>query len=198
MSTTLALESLFERVSASFAADGIQAANVFGWRQPATHIASGFARIAWVPGNTGGAVGETTAPRHPGSIPRPLLMLRELFTVYISAADNGAPESELAQYHITRMLRDAWLRAVYLAAHGTFRIRDEQWITDRRERRHGAAIRLVCEIEAPIVDALPDAPLVGTELPADVVDAHAVALEENTELAAANALALNDTDDPTD
>lgn len=155
---TTALEHLYQRVTQSFTADGIQAVNVFGWRMPAQHPYG--ARIAWVPGDPSGALGATGAARNPGSHPRPIGMLLELFTVYITAQDPSDPENELKQYHLVRLLRDAWYRAVYRAAHGTFQLRAESWVTNKTERRHGATLRIVVEVQAPIVDALPDEPLV--------------------------------------
>lgn len=150
MSTTLAVEQLFARVVARFAHDGTTAVNVFGWREVAKHVEGN--RIAWVPGDPTGKVGATTGARSPGRNPRPLATLRELFTIWISASDLTATEDELAQYKAVRVLRDQWYRAVYLAAHGTFYIRDEAWETRRLERRHGATLRIVLELEAAVLD----------------------------------------------
>lgn len=161
--SALALEHLFNAVVASFEEDEINATNVFGWRQAAQHAYG--PRIAWIPGDQGGNIGSTGPARNPGGFPRSLGTLGELFTVLISAQDESDPENELAQYHIVRMLRDAWYRAVYNAAHGTFVVRSESWTTDKMERRAGASLRLVCEIQSPITDELPDAPLVGIPLP---------------------------------
>lgn len=152
MTTTLAVEQLYSRVVARFALDVTPAENVFGWREPEKHVEGN--RIAWVPGDPSGKVGLTAPPRNPGRNPRPLATLRELFTCVISASDPTDPENELAQYKATRLLRDLWFRAVYLAAHGTFVIRDEAWISVRKERRHGAAIRVVLELEAMVADTV--------------------------------------------
>lgn len=173
--STLALENLFNVVSASFTADGILASNIFGWRIPEQHPYG--PRVAWVPGNPSNSAGISTAPRNPGGVPRALGMLPELFTVYFTAQDPADPENEQTQYHIVRMLHDAWFRAVYRAAHGTFYIRDEGWETKHNVRRHGATLRVVCEIQAPILDRLPDPPLVAPGTPQDdlidaVQDAH--------------------------
>lgn len=180
MTITLALERLFDSVQASFAADSINAVNVFGWREPSKHPAGVLStRIAWVPGDPSDSVGSTGPARNPGQIPRSLGTLGELFTVYISGQDPSAPEDERKQYHICRLLRDAWFRAVYAAAYGTFAVRSETWVNNQRERRHGAALRLVCEIQAPIIDAPPDDPLItGGDGSLDVVDAVAAALPD--------------------
>jgi hypothetical protein len=181
--STLAVENLFNQVSASFAADGILATNLFGWRVPTQHPYG--PRVAWVPGDPSNSAGLSTAPRGPGGVPRSLGMLRELFTVYFTAQDPADPENELAQYHIVRMLHDAWYRAVYHTAFGTFWIRSEAWETKRSERRHGATLRVVCEILAPILDRLPDPPLIGTGVDQDLItDAVQDAIDHGTTMGA--------------
>lgn len=177
--TKLALEYLYDSVVASFAADQINATNLFGWRASAQNIYG--PRIVWQPGDPSDSVGTTGPARNPGGYPRSLGTLGELFTVRISATDESEPENELKQYHIVRMLRDAWFRAVYKAAYGTFAVRSESWMTDKRERRAGAALQLVCEIQSPIVDALPDEPLIGIPPEADTTDASPVGAEINVE-----------------
>jgi len=155
----LALEDMYDRVQASFADDGINAEHVFGWRTPAQYPGS-LPRCAWVPGDDG-ALGELGAPLL-AQDPRPLAQLNELFTVYMSASDPRDIENERAQYHATRFLYEAWFRAAYRAAHGTFRIKSQRWVHKQTDRSFGATLRVVCEIQAPLVDALPDEPLVGS------------------------------------
>lgn len=145
-----ALTNLYQVVSQSFVAESVPAVNVFGWRVPAQHPYGN--RITWIPGDPTGAVGVTGPTRNPGGYPRSLGTLHELFTVLINGQDLTDPENELAQYDIVRRLRDAWYRAVYRAAHGAFAVRYEEWDLSRVERRHGAALRIVCEIEATIPD----------------------------------------------
>ena len=169
MTITLALEHLFTEVSASFASDGILADNVFGWRVPAQHPMR--PRVAWVPGDQAASIGLTIGARNPGGNPRSLGTLNELFTVYFTATDTSAPENELVQYHLVRMLRDAWFRAVYQIAHGTFAIVNEGWVTDHLERRSGATAFMVVAIEAAILDVLPDPPLVVSPVESGAVDA---------------------------
>lgn len=156
--STLGVENLFNQVTSSFASDGIHATNVFGWREPTKHPYG--PRVAWVPGDPSSNAGLTGAPRGPGGNPRALHGMRELCTVYFTAQDPSDPENEQVQYHIVRMLHDAWLRAVYRAAHGTYWIRSETWETKRSERRHGATLRLVFELLVPVLDQLPDVPLI--------------------------------------
>ncbi len=160
MPSKLALVWLFEQVSARLAADGTPVTNAFGWRIPAQHPYGN--RIAWVPGDPSGSLGVIAPPRNPGTTPRSLFTLNELFTCVIYGEDLTDPENEIRQYEIVRYLRDAWLRAIYHTAHGAFTLRTEQWITDRLERRHGAALRCVCDIQATV----PDVPFPETVPPA--------------------------------
>lgn len=148
---TLPIEVVLSAVRTRFTAEGTAAEIVFGWREPEKH-ALGPNRIVWVPGDPSGAVGATSGARNPGGNPRPLATLNELFTVWIASADATAPDDELAQYKAVRVLRDLWYRAVYKAAHGTFQIRSEQWLNNIKERRYGAAIRVVFELQAFVPD----------------------------------------------
>ncbi len=147
MNETLPIEVLLDRVRARFTAQGIAAENVFGWREPAQHARGD--RVAWVPGDQSGSMGTVTGGKR-GMRPRSLATLNELFTVWISAADPANIESEAAQYHAARVLYDAWYEALYKAAHGTFTIKTEQWLTGRSERRYGAACKVVIELQAAI------------------------------------------------
>lgn len=174
MATILALEKLYTDCVTRFGAEGTfgttpsgpaaaAAANPFGWRETARQ-GGATNRIVWVPGDDAqGNLGALDPPRYPGRIDpgRPLGTLDELFTCYISAADGAALQTnELAQYKATRLLYDAWYRAVYLAAHGTFHIRASSWVISTRagpkaERRFGATIRVLGAIQAMIPDEVP-------------------------------------------
>jgi hypothetical protein len=156
MAIIFALESLYNDVVATFAADGTNAPNIFGWRTPPQKFA-GVNRVCWVPGDDVDA-GEIAGARFPGQNPRPLATLVELFTVYLLTADVVSPENELAQYKAARTLFDAWYRAAYLSAHGTFSIDRVEWLNAQKERRFGAGLKVVCRVEAQIPDeAAPDA-----------------------------------------
>jgi hypothetical protein len=158
MADVLALEVLFDAVVARFAAetpDGqTPVPNLFGWREPAQKMTTG-ARILWIPGDPNGSLGDLLPATQPGRNPRSLATIDEAFTVEILSHDATALEVERAQYHVTRLLFDAWYRAVYHAMPGRVRIISHEWITDRKERRFGAGIRAVCAVSAMI----PDAPL---------------------------------------
>ena len=151
MSAVLALPHLFDLVVARFAREGTDVPQSFGWRAPQRHTTTS-ARIAWVPGDPSGHAGELSSARNPGRHPRPLATLLERFTVILSAVDPDAPEDERRQYEATRLLYDAWLRAVYLAARGTFRIVSSTWDTTHNLRRRGAALVVVATVEAMIPD----------------------------------------------
>ena len=167
MGAVLALENLYDLCLARFTAEGTfpdaAAANTFGWREPVRQ-GGPVNRLIWVPGDPSGGLGEIKGPRYPyqnaGSITaagRPLLNLNELFSVYVVAADVTPANVtvERAQYHAARLLYDAWLRAVYLAAHGTFEILSQRWIVDKTERRFGESMVVV----GAILAVIPDAPL---------------------------------------
>lgn len=151
MADILALEKLYTDVLARFVTDGTPVANVFGWRAKDELIPSG-ARIAWIPGDPSGNAGESAPARNPGRNPRSVATLRELFHVVISSVDPTALEDEAKQYHAVRLLYDVWLRAVHLASYGTYQIKSQAWVTDKKVRRRGAALQVTCTIEAMIPD----------------------------------------------
>lgn len=162
MTDTLALENLYNLVSARFTAEATGAANLFGWRKSAQQIPG--AKVVWIPGDPTGSLGETLAARQPGRNPRPLATLDELFYVEVTgAAVAGTPEDELLQYKATRLLYDAWYRAVHLAAHGTVRVRSATWVVDKKERRARTSIRAVCTIQAMIPDLVVELAPVDTQ-----------------------------------
>lgn len=152
---TLALEALYIAVKSAieteYSSDGIEVA--FGWRQPSKSQVL-TRRIVFVPGDPTGNAGRVGPARDPGRNPRPLATLHEQFHVVISANDPTAPEVEVAQYRIVRVLRDSVHRAMYRAARGTFAIEREQWDVDlQNERRFGAALVMQCTIQAMVPDS---------------------------------------------
>lgn len=178
MSDPFAVTSIFDAVSTHFvdlaaAADppAVAVPNVFGWRERAKKLASpvtGTARrIVWIPGDDSGRelsdLGEVGPPRFPGREPRSLATLHELVTVYIEASDLASPEDERAQYVAARALYDEWHRALYRAARTTYAIVSEGWVTTQKERRHGAAIRVLLSIEAMLPDATRGEAVVGLD-----------------------------------
>jgi hypothetical protein len=153
----LALELLYEAVKVRFLAEGgPAAAQPFGWRSVAAqHVGP---RIVWVPGNPLGAIGRIGPPRNPGGDPRSLGTIYEAFHVVISSQDPEDPEDEQLQYRTTRLLYDAWHRAVYHAAFGTVALESPEWLIEKLERRFGTALRVVGTIQAKIPDVGPDGP----------------------------------------
>ncbi len=152
MADKLALLKLYDDVQARFDTEGTVCAMAFGWRPPAQQQLTA-ARITWTPGDVNGKIGEVGAPRRPGRDPRPLGTLHELFTVEFFAFDPAEPENERLQYQAVRFLFDAWFRAVYLSAYGTFALIENEWLLASKERRHGAGLRIVATIDAMIPDA---------------------------------------------
>jgi hypothetical protein len=148
----LALENLYLSVVARFALDGTDAKQPFGFAKPTKQTIGN--RIAWVPGDPQGKIGALGPARNPGGNPRSLATLLENFHVYISGSDASAPRDEFAQYKATRLLADAWLRAVYLAAHGTFEITATEWLVANPEMNFGGLIRITGMIQAPVPDEL--------------------------------------------
>jgi hypothetical protein len=164
MADMFALDSLYADVKARFAAESPSAPVYmpFGWREPSKSYSG--SRIAWVPGDPSGNLGRVGPAKHPGRNPRPLATLFELFHCVISANDLTAPENELAQYRAVRFLYDAWVRAVYLAARGTFTIDSASWDVDfQNERRFGASLIVTCSIQAMVPDAAFEGVPVGAE-----------------------------------
>jgi len=174
MAEILALELLFDSVVARWAHEAgpgeTPVPNLFGWREPAQKLTIGT-RIVWIPGDPNGDFGAIVPVTQPGRNPRSLATLDELFTVEILAHDPVALENERAQYHVTRLLFDAWWRACYLAMPGRVAIVKNEWITDRKERRFGAGIRAVCSVSAMIPDT-PYEQISADDNPAAIVDTH--------------------------
>src|SRR6185369_2099880 len=90
------------------------------------HVSNGSPvnnKIVWVPGNEpgNGDVGKLLGPSKnvPDNV-RSLGTLAELFTVYICGSDPTSPTNELAQYKVTRLLYDTFIRAAYLQGFGTW------------------------------------------------------------------------------
>ncbi len=167
----LALPVLFDAVVQQFKDDCTNAEQFFGWREPQKHKTAS-ARLTWVPGDPSGSIGVMVPARNPGENPRSLGTLPELFTVYVAANDPQQPENERAQYVATRLLYDAWFRAVYLAAYGTFEVLDLSWNTEKNERRYGAEMICLCTIQAKV----PDSPY--TLAPDDTKGVVVVSLED--------------------
>lgn len=196
--TVLALPLLFEAVRDRMAADAtaqgaIPATHFFGWRPPAESSQreqGTWRRVVWTPGDEGD-VGRYRAARQPGRNPRPLATLDELFTVQLEAADiSGATPTEralyqrdeLRQYSAARLLLDAWWRAAYLHAGPSLVVQSIEWLDDKKVAVFGAALKVVCSIEAMVPD-LPLAEIGGAATPAsaaggtellDVTDTDAV------------------------
>ena len=151
MAIVFALLHLFDAVVGRFSAEGYDVPQTFGWLEP-TRQQPTTSRIVWVPGDTTGMLGDINGPKYTGLVPRQLLTLYELATVYLTAFDAPNATSERAQYQAARELFDLWARAVELEASGTYRFVRSEWVLGDRVRRAGATIRTVLMVQAPILD----------------------------------------------
>jgi hypothetical protein len=151
MAVVFALPALFDRVAARFAAEGTLTPMVFGWLAPSEQVPD-VSRIAWIPGDDSGSLGQIVPPKYVGKNPRQLLTLNELCTLEIYAFDSVHSTDERAQYQAAHELFDALVRALFLEAHGTFSITSSKWVGGDRGRRSGATLKVVFAIQAPIVD----------------------------------------------
>lgn len=151
----LTLPALFDLVVARFEADQTRIPNLFGWRKPFSKEETG-PRIIWVPGDPNGALGALTYARtnpYSTTTTRVLSTLGELFTLIVVSADPTDLKNERKQYAAVRALFNAWWRAAYLAAGATLKPIALNWLVDKKkEVLHGAAIRGVFAIDAPIPD----------------------------------------------
>jgi hypothetical protein len=164
----LAIPWLYAQVEERFHMESTNVPMTFGWKEPPRNR-TGSQRIVWVPGDPVGSLGAIAGARGPGGNPRPLATLQELFTVLITGYDAQNAESEIHQYAATRLVYDAWYRAVHLAAHGVFQIVSSGWVVDRsNERRLGATLRVVASIEAMIPDRVQEVAPVDTDAEIDV------------------------------
>lgn len=153
MADTLALEKLFDDVAARMSTEGTLSSTLqsFGWREPPKQAQA--PRITWTPGDPQGNAGALQPPRETGTNPRWLAQLEELCTVRIYSQDSTSPENERAQWKSTRLLYDAWMRAVYLAARGNVRVISSKWVAaERAQRRHGTTLEVLIAILSPIPD----------------------------------------------
>jgi hypothetical protein len=157
-----ALPRLFDAIVERFDAEGTDVPQLFGWLAVNEQIHT-TARIVWSPGDPGGNLGAIGPGKYPGQNPRQLATLEELCTVEIFASNLEVRDDERAQYQAARELFDAWLRAVYLAAHGTFKILSASWVGGDRAHRMGATLRVVFSIQAPVTDE----PITITQIQAD-------------------------------
>lgn len=152
MAIVFALTRLFDAVVARFALDGADVPHTFGWLATSEQM-QGLTRVTWTPGDPGGSLGALTAPKYTGQTPqRQLATLGELCTIEITAFDPASSSNERAQYQAVREVLDAELRAIHLAAVGTYQIVSSAWVGGDRGRRSGATIRIVIAVQAPVLD----------------------------------------------
>lgn len=176
------LSLLFQDVKALFVSEAVTTANVvFGKREPTKQVNQGVGRanrVVFVPGDPSGKAGTYEGAKihrrgfgggHKAS--KSLLTFKELATVYcwaVDATDSATLNDENKQYDAARLLHDQVVRAIYRSpnmGHGTFKLSSPTWFQDKVERRYGAEIMFLLEIEAMI----PDEPGLG-QLPTAIVN----------------------------
>ncbi len=153
----LVLPALYQATVDFFAEEEFVCDQYFGWRGP-TLKALTNRRISWVPGDpvgNGNAGKLTPAVQSEGD--RALATFEELFTVYVYAADASALTDEKAQYTAAMLLYQAWFRAVFNASgtvktRGRFGVVSHTWETAKKERPHGACLRVLCSVQNKITD----------------------------------------------
>lgn len=148
----LPVSAIYELVGKRFAADGVSARVLFGWREPAQHATE--PRVVFIPGDGAGVVGTLGPPSGQGQNPRALMTLDEAFTVLVQTPSSvTSPTDEIVEYESTRELLDVTLRALYLAAPGRIGFGKPSWVKpERKEARHGTAIEIDCSVSAFIAD----------------------------------------------
>lgn len=151
----VAVTYLYDRVKEFFEEEDLGTSFVFGWGKAWEQLNEGRGggnRIVWEPGDATGGLGNIVAPRRIGGNPRQLANVQETFTVTIWGYDRTNKHDHRAQYIATRMLYDAWYRAMHHVGHGTFTIVSQTWVEPARLSNYGAAIQVVCTVRAPIID----------------------------------------------
>jgi hypothetical protein len=155
MPATLALVNLYTKVGEKLVALGHDAASLpmhFGWRPVAQSILTDR-RIVWTPGDPTGVIGDFIFGKVSRSVtqnPKPIGELAELVTVTLSACDPSEPENEQKQYIAARELLDLWAACVDEVGRTTVTVEDTRWLTDKKERSHGAAIVVVLSVASVI------------------------------------------------
>ena len=153
MAVVFALEKLYDDVAAILAVDAPTITQSFGWREPAKQLVQP-PHIDWTPGESdSGDFGKVQGAKYPGGNPRSIWTPRELFTCLLQGYDPTAPTNERAQYHATRLVFDAWARAVYLAAYGMVSIDSVRYVVKRKDGRFGVTMRAVGAILGKTPDA---------------------------------------------
>jgi hypothetical protein len=184
MAVVLALDFLFDAVVARFAADAAAQDPpvapipiVWGRQKSAQQYPTG-PRMVWYMGDPAGALG-TLGPARSNAAAgaRSLATLNQLFTVELRSADTPATD-ERAQERVVELLFHAWWRAVHTAAPGLVKIQSAEIDTTKKERPHGALLRVVCAVEAMVPDeAYTTAPVdTGAEIEVEELD-HSETLE---------------------
>jgi hypothetical protein len=155
---TLPILKIFDFVGALFTAEATTASLVFGNRETAKQLNQGPGRANRVVFAPEGKAGGFVSARAPGRNPRPLCTFVEVVTVYVHAVDTTALNDQRAQYTACRMLLDAVVRAIQLAARSQdiadlpLKIGEAQWVGDNVERQFGAELAFALEVHCAVPD----------------------------------------------
>lgn len=156
ISHVLVWPRIFEGVRDVFAEENTPCELYFGWRGPTLKPqAPGLRKISFVPGDEGDA--GKLGPPVLSEGARSFATFVETMTVYIYAVDPTNTADELKQYAAARLLHDVWFRATWYACAkagtvGRFAVESYTWEVEKKERPHGACLRVVCTAEAKIPD----------------------------------------------
>lgn len=151
-----AIAQLVADVQALATAEANDVSIVYGAREPhrTTNQGPGRAnRIVFAPGDDKDKAGTYSKARYPGRNPRSLATLAETFRVYVWAFDPSAPRDELKQDEACRAIHEWAVRAIYLKAHGTYALKDPQWVRGPLDAaRLGSELFFLLELQLPIFD----------------------------------------------
>lgn len=146
----MGLLKLVHDVRARFKLEGTPAEVLLGAREVTKQVNQGAgraARVVFVP-----IGGRYAAPRNPGRNPRPLATWLATAEVHVWGYDGTKTNDEEAQIEAAWTLHDAVVRAIYLAAHGTFTLDQPKWNNAVVERTFGKEMIFTLSIECPVMD----------------------------------------------
>lgn len=158
--TLIAIDRLYDAVVQGFKDDGCGTPNDFGWRAPSYQTREIASRICWVPGDaTNGNAGEIGPPYKPGRAPeRPIASFFEFFTVFCYACNQAEDlTDERAHFSEVSRLWRYFYKRLHKAAYEIeidkrYALRRADWVNDKKERPHGATMRLLFSIQDDIPD----------------------------------------------
>jgi len=131
---------------------------VYGAREPQkgqNQGGGGANRIIIAPGDDKDKAGSYGPPKQAARNPRSIATFHETFRVYIWAQDGDSANrrDELKQDEACRTLHEWVVRAIRLAARGTYELKDPTWVRGATDRaRLGSELRVLLHLELAIFD----------------------------------------------